>query len=199
MERKNVWLIPVTFLAALNRETSAFIPLMFLLFNIDFNHLRIPNKKILQIFSACVMVFMIAYVGTRWYYGLREYHGINGIDTPLEFLKFNLTYGAFYPEMFGTLGFVFILALLRYKYWTNTLKIFFWLIVPFWFMFHVIMSQAMETRLFLVPQALIFIPALLYVIEFEIRKSQKRLVYTSRRKSEMVIGENGEAENRKSI
>lgn len=176
VNRKNIWIIPLTFIAALNRETSAFIPVMFLLFNLDFSNFRLPSRKVITVFSLSVLLFLAAYISPRVFYGIKEYHGINGIDTPFEFLKFNLTYGAFYPEMFGTLGFVAVIALLRYKYWNSTLKLFFWLIVPFWFGFHIMMSQAMETRLFLVPQALIFLPAALYVIEFEIRKASRRLV-----------------------
>lgn len=187
LQRKNIWIIPLTFVAALNRETSAFIPLMFLLFNLDFRNLRFPSKNVLTIFSISVLLFVSVYIGTRWIYGLREYQGINDINTPWEFLWFNLTYGAFYPEMFGVLGFGFVVALLRYNYWSHALKLFFWLIVPFWFGFHLIMSQAMETRLFLVPQALIFVPALLYVIEFEIRKSGRRLIVDSTEKVDEAL------------
>jgi hypothetical protein len=39
------------------------------------------------------------------------------------------------------------------------------LIVPFWLVIHMVKSTAMESRLFLVPQALIFIPAMLWLIE----------------------------------
>lgn len=190
IKKKNVWIIPLTFIGALNRETSAFIPVMFLLFNLDFNNLKMTRKNVLVVFSFSVFLFVSVYLGTRWIYGIREYHGINGIDTPLEFLRFNLTYGAFYPEMFGTLGFVAVLALLRYKHWNFALKLFFWLIVPFWFVFHIVMSQAMETRLFLVPQALIFIPALLYVIEFEIMNFDKRSSGDQEKEENQRIGKN---------
>lgn len=174
LEKKYVWLIPVSFVAALNRETSAFIPLMFLILSLNLKKIELPDKKVLIIFFTCIALFLIAYTVPRFYYGMRQYHGINNLDTPLEFLKFNIGFGSLYPELFGTLGFTFLLVILRFNRLSRELKLFFLLIVPAWFMIHFFKSQAMETRLFLVPQALIFIPSLLYLIEREIKSSRLR-------------------------
>ena len=70
----------------------------------------------------------------------------------------------------GTLGIVPLIAICWFRKWPFFLKAIGVLIVPFWILIHLFKSMAMETRLFLVPQALIFIPALLCLIEYEIRK-----------------------------
>lgn len=158
------WVILVTFFAALNRETSAFIPLMLL---IPFTTKESKEKKQKLIaFGLSGLVFLIAFLGTRWYYGYEPAVGINGMTSPLDYLTFNLTFLRLYPLLIGTLGIVPILVLLNLGKLNHPyLKAWFWLIVPAWFVIHFLKSNAMETRLFLVPMVLIFVPAFLWMLE----------------------------------
>ncbi len=164
------WIIPITAVAVLNRETSGFIPFMLMLSAFDFRHFRLKDKKRLMYGIISLLVFGILFVGVRWYYGLRPYEAIHDIDTPWEFFRFNILFFNMYPQLIGTLGIVPLLAILGFRRWPFFLKAIGLLIVPFWILIHLFKSMAMETRLFLVPQALIFIPALLCLIEYELRQ-----------------------------
>jgi hypothetical protein len=51
-----------------------------------------------------------------------------------------------------------------YQTWPRALKIFFWVVVPAWFGVHFFTALVAETRLLLVPLALVFIPGALFGI-----------------------------------
>lgn len=167
---KPVWIIPLTAVAVLNRETSGFIPFMLMLSAFDFRSFRLLRKDRLWIGLIALGVYLVLFVAVRLYYGSRPYEAIHDIDTPWEFFLFNIRFFNMYPQLLGTLGIVPLIAVCWFKKWPFFLKAIGLLIVPFWILIHLFKSMAMETRLFLVPQALIFIPALLCLIEYEIRK-----------------------------
>ncbi|HEY9007937.1 hypothetical protein [Ohtaekwangia sp.] len=164
LHKKYYWILPITFFAAVNRETSGFIPLMvvapFLLFD---RSMLTKDKWIITLSS--LAVFAAVFVSIRLYFGFREAEGIHGMRSPLAYLKFNLTFFRMYPQLFGTLGLIPLITLFGFRRLPLMLKSWCLLIVPFWFVIHLAKSTAMESRLFLVPQALIFIPAMLWLIE----------------------------------
>lgn len=164
------WIIPLTAVAVLNRETSGFIPFMLMLTAFDFRKFRLVRKDRLWIGLVALAVFILLYIAVRLYYGPGHYQAIHGIDTPLEFFLFNIRFFNMYPQLIGTLGILPLLAIFWFKRLPFFLKSIGILIVPFWIIIHLFKSMAMETRLFLVPQALIFIPAVLCLIEYEIKK-----------------------------
>lgn len=165
---KKIWILPLMIIAAFNRETSALIPFMVIISAIDFKNFKIKEKNGLYIGLGALFVFLLVFVSLRIYYGMPASTGIHGMNSPIEFLKFNLTFFRMYPQLFGTLGIIPLLVILRFNLLSPPLKMFFLIIVPIWFIIHFVKSQAMETRLFLVPQALIFIPAILQIIEKEV-------------------------------
>ena len=172
----NRWLVPLTFIAALNRETSAFIPLMLIIYHLDTNNKSINQAKaVLTIASLCIIIFLIVYISTRLIFGVPGYHGINNLSSPTDFFVFNISFGSLYPELFGTLLILPLLVLLYFKKLSVFHQKLFLLIVPVWFLIHFFQSQAMETRLFLVPHALIFIPAFLLLIENELKSTYLKL------------------------
>lgn len=164
------WIIPLTAVAVLNRETSGFIPFMLMLTAFDFRQIRLERKERLWIGLAALGVFIVLFFAVRFWYGSRPYEAIHGIDTPWEFFLFNIRFFNMYPQLIGTLGIIPLLGILWFKRWPFFLKDIGLLIVPFWIVIHLFKSMAMETRLFLVPQALIFIPAVLCLAENEIKK-----------------------------
>lgn len=164
LDKRYTWLIPLTVVAALNRETSGFIPLM-LLFPVSLRNLRTISHRKLVIAGLSLVLFTLVFVLVRWYFGYRPAVGIHGMSTPSEFLVFNLTFLRLYPLLIGTLGIVPLMVVFGLRKLPPVLRSWFWLIVPAWFTVHFLMSTAVETRLFLVPQALIFIPAFLWLIE----------------------------------
>lgn len=158
------WIIPIILLAALNRETSGFIPLMLLApFSLNFG----PGFRSRLIISAISLaVFAVVFFGVRYAYGFRPAVGIHGMNSPADFFVFNVTFFRMYPLLLGTLSIIPLVVVLNLGKLPVILRHWFWLIVPFWFVIHLVMGTAMETRLFLVPQALIFIPALLILIDY---------------------------------
>ena len=156
------WIIPITFFAALNRETSGFIPLMLIAAFVKTGDLT-RNKW--TIAGLSFGLFALVFISIRLLYGFEKAEGIHGMTSPLDYLSFNLGFFRMYPQLFGTLGVVPIVALVGFRRLPDILKKWFWLIVPFWFLIHLVKSTAVETRLFLVPQALIFIPAMLYLAQ----------------------------------
>ncbi len=157
------WIIPVIILAALNRETSGLIIFMIAAAFIGTREGMSKNKWIITVVS--LVSFAAIFMLIRSYYGYEEAKGIGGITSMKDYVKFNFTFFRMYPQLFGTLGIVPIIAILGFKRIPFVLKRWFWLIVPVWFFIHFVKSMAMETRLFLVPQVLIFIPAALLIIE----------------------------------
>lgn len=165
---KALWILPLIVIAALNRETSILIPILLAGCAIDFTNKKIANRQNIKIAVWSLVFFMIIFISLRLYYGMPSAVGIHGMQSPLEYLKFNLTFFRMYPELFGTLGIIPLIVILRFKSLNNYLRTFFFLLVPVWFIIHFLKSTAVETRLFLVPQALVFIPACLKIIEKEI-------------------------------
>jgi len=158
------WLVPLTFIATLNRETCAFIPLMVLIpfFRKDV----IDRRKRLIVAGLSGIAFLAAFLGTRWYFGYQPAVGINGMTSPLDYLTFNVTFFRLYPLLIGTLGIIPLIVVLNFSKLRHLcLRRWFWLIVPAWFAIHLLKANAMETRLFLVPQVLIFVPAFLFLME----------------------------------
>lgn len=164
IKEKLIWIIPLTAVAALNRETSLFIPFMVLAPFIPNQIRQVPKKNLLVVVGA-LMVFAIVFILVRVYYGYQPPTGIHGIANFLDYLKFNLTFFRMYFELAGTLTFLPVLVLLFSKHLPELLRKWFWLICPTWFAIHLAYSTAVETRLFLVPQVLIFIPAFLWLVE----------------------------------
>ena len=163
------WIIPLTAVAVLNRETSGFIPFILLLTAFGWRPFRLKDKKRLGYGVAALLLYFLLFVGVRWYFGLRPYQAIHAIDTPWEFFRFNILFFNMYPQLIGTLGIVPLLAVIGLRHWPPFLKGVGLLIVPLWVLIHLFKSMAMETRLFLVPQAFIFIPALLCLVEHELK------------------------------
>jgi hypothetical protein len=157
------WIIPLTAIAALNRETSGFIPLM-VLAPFTTNLAAIDRRKIV-VAAASLVVFAIVFFSVRWYFGFQPAVGIHGMTSPSEFLMFNLTFFRMYPLLLGTLSIVPLVVIFHLAKLPVLLRHWFWLIVPFWFVIHLVKGTAMETRLFLVPQLLIFIPSFLLLID----------------------------------
>lgn len=157
------WMVPLTALAALNRETSGFIPLMVLVpFTLRLREISRPAALVACLSMA---VFVIAFIAVRVHYGFQPAVGIHGMTSPMDFLMFNLTFLRMYPLLLGTLSIIPIVVIFNLAKLPVILRHWFWLIVPVWFVVHLAKGTAVETRLFLVPQVIIFIPAFLLLVD----------------------------------
>lgn len=162
MDGKFAWLPLLMIPAAFNRETSALIPLMLAAF-VFFDRDQ-PNKvKSALIHSTVgIIVFIFIFFGLRSYYGEQEFLTADGYYPGVGLLVLNITRWVTWEQLLITLGLIPFLAVLGYSSWPRVLRIFFWMTVPIWFGVHFFASLVAESRLFLVPQALVFIPGLLF-------------------------------------
>lgn len=168
LHHRPVWLIPLMCIAPLNRETSGCIPMMLLFSAFVFQpRWQWPSRKTLLIVAATLLLWVAIVGGLRLIYGMRPYIVPTAGKKPiLPLLMFNLTWWRTWVFLFATLGLVPLMALLSWNAWPTTLRRFFWAVVPVWFPAHFALAHAPETRLFLVPQVLIFIPGALLGLRY---------------------------------
>ncbi len=150
--------------AAFNRETSVLIPIMLAAaFYCD----RAPDagrRRALIAAAAGLAIYAVVFFGLRVYYGKQEFLTADGYYPGLELLWLNIRRTVTWEQLLVTLGVVPLVALLGYRWWSAPLRIFFWVVVPIWIGVHFVAALVAETRLMLVPQALVFIPGALLAV-----------------------------------
>ena len=162
LKGKYIWIVPITLLAALNRETSGLIPFL-LLVSVFMLH-KGSLRKVIPVFIVAFAVYVAIFVGLRLFYGKQELVVQYDLYPGLKLFAYNLFRSETWRQLIGTLSIIPIVALIGYKKWPLQLRIFFWAIVPIWFLVHAFTAIMAETRLFLVPQAMVFIPGALYCL-----------------------------------
>jgi hypothetical protein len=124
------------------------------------------TRKVWMIFGASLAIYGVIFVGLRLAFGEQgsslPYHHYPGLDM----LQHNLGRLVTLEQLFAVLSFIPILALIGYRKWPVHLRVFFWVIVPVWLVVHMFAAIMAEGRLFLVPQALVFIPGVLFLAQW---------------------------------
>jgi hypothetical protein len=160
------WLIvPITLMAALNRESSGFIP--FLTAGVAYMRYREgkPASSVIKSALLAALVFVAVFFGLRWFvYGPQEMVDVYGMSRGYELVTYNLGRVTTWIYVFGTLGVIPIVAISAIRRWPPTLRAFFWILAPAWFVLHVLICIIAETRIFLVPHAIVLIPGALFAI-----------------------------------
>jgi hypothetical protein len=151
------WIIPLTALAAINRETGILIPFLLLSSAVELRPKISIDKRRVYIAIAGILIFSLLYVGIRIAYGPRPFDHMH--EPGLNQFLANLTDPFTYYSWLATFLFFPILALLRWKSWPSILHRFFWVLIPIWIVVHSFTSVLAEARLFLVPYAVVIIPA----------------------------------------
>jgi len=161
LQGKFLWIVPITLLAALNRETSGlipFLPLSVSMFVLPKESLR----KIMPVFVISFVTYVAIFVGLRFLYGSQELIIPYGHRPGLDLLQYNLFRWVTWRQLIATLSIIPVVAIFGFRNWPMQLRVFFWVIVPIWFVIHAFGAVMAETRLFLVPQAMVFIPGALF-------------------------------------
>jgi hypothetical protein len=160
---KFFWIAPITLLAALNRETSGLIP--FLLLSVSMCALpKTSFRKVIPVFVTSFATYIAVFVGLRLFYGSQELLIPYGHHPGLDLLQYNLFRLVTWQRLIATLSIIPMIAIVGYQRWPLQLRVFFWVIVPIWFLIHAVGAVMAETRLFLVPQAMVLIPGALLSI-----------------------------------
>jgi hypothetical protein len=181
-----LWIIPLTIVGSLNRETALFIPVLY--FFSFFKWTDWPslgkliknNAQVISITSSSVILFFAIFVSIRLYYGLQPVSTWR-VSAGLPMLKLNLFSSVSiktYMELYGVMGFLPVWTILIYSKMNRHLQTFFVVLVPIWFGIHFTSAIAYQTRLFLVPTLLVLVPAVLENLEHYYRESKKEILDT---------------------
>lgn len=174
-QKNPLWLLPLTLIAALNRETSLFIPILYFVSQMQvpltswkiWEGLRWPQKKTWFITAACLALFAIVFVSVRSYYGYQAPQ-IWKVPSGLPMLKLNLFSAVAVKnvfEIYGVLGILPVIAIAWFAKANNLYQKWFLVLVPAWLLVHLVAVVAYQSRLFLVPLLLILIPMLLQIVD----------------------------------
>jgi hypothetical protein len=160
------WIIPLTFVGALNRETIGLLPVMTLAAGITFSpRMRIAPDH-LRAGPIALGLYFVVFAGLRLWFGSRGWvlHPDGAVQGPSLFV-YNLTFDRTWLHLAGTWGILPIIAIFGHTSWPPVLRTFFWSLVPAWIGIHFVLSAVAETRMMLVPFVILFIPAALWVIQ----------------------------------
>jgi hypothetical protein len=176
------WIVALTVVGALNRETSVFIPAIFFFAKADWSALPsfrktfFSERKVFWVTACATILFLAIFFSIRAYYGFRPLETWRvGPGWPM--LKLNLFSASAvktYMEFFGVFAFLPIWAIFVLKRADARLKILFYTMVPAWFALHLYSAIGFQTRLFLVPTILVIIP-----IVFEYIDRKDAVLHTS--------------------
>jgi hypothetical protein len=164
LANRPLWMIPLMIFAALNRETSGLIPFLALALIIPWS-VGAKNRKVIAAAAISLVIFAVIFAGLRLMYPNQPISVPHGQHMGLELLRYNLFRALTWTQLFATISIIPALALLAYRNWPAPLRIFFWVVVPLWLLIHPFTSVMAETRVFLVPQVLIFIPGALFLLK----------------------------------
>ena len=171
------WLLLLIPLAALNRETSMLIPFLYFISNMDFSgfrftkfnlsSIRFPKSSVWIMTTLMYVIFFGVFISLRLYYGYGEPQ-IWKVPSGLPMIKLNLF--SFvgiksYFEMLGVFSVIPFIILYKFRSFPLLLRVWFLAIVPIWFAVHFYTVVTYQTRLFLVPAIMIFMPMMLWLIE----------------------------------
>ena len=153
------WVVAITFVGALNRETSVLIPVMLLGVHVCCQSQSNVRRDALRVACVSLGVYAAVYLGLRWYFGGRAWDG----PTPgFALLMENVGSVRTWAYFAGTMGLIPLLSLALYRVWVVSLRRIFWVMVPAWFVAYFLCGVVWETRMFLLPQVMVFIPGVLF-------------------------------------
>ncbi|MCF6287491.1 MAG: hypothetical protein L3K26_20255 [Candidatus Hydrogenedentes bacterium] len=162
LHRRYEWLIPITVLAALNRETSGLLPVMALVCAVPLFHAARQDHDLRRNAVIALGLYAAIQIALWLNFGVREWVVHPSGATPgLSMLHYNLGNDAAWGHVAGTLGIVPLLALLSYRSWHPLLRPLFWAVAPAWILIHLFCAPLDESRVLLLPQVLVFIPGML--------------------------------------
>lgn len=166
LENRVTWSLPLTLLAALNRETAGLIPALVLATAWGRKEGRIhADSRRVVIAGVGFALYALTYGVLRLALGPREMMQPYDHHVGLDMLWFNLTSSYTYVFGFSMMSVVPFMALYFWKTWPEILRRFFWALVPAWLGVHLLFGALQEARLLLVPYVLVILPAALLALQ----------------------------------
>lgn len=162
LSRKYYAVVILTIFAALNRETSGLIPFLMMAAIVEEDHNRGLGKFVPALLAAGL--FAGIFFALRWVFPGRPIYIPYKHPPGVALLLYNLTRQFTWDQLWRTLGFVPLLGLAFVSAWPRLWQRFLLILCPAWFAVHAFGSVMAETRLFLVPASLVFIPGALFML-----------------------------------
>lgn len=162
LKQRDAWIIPVTFLAVLNRETALLIPLLLGAARMaDHRESNQSLRTTVWTVIAALAAGAAAYAAVRLWYGptQREF-----VPPGLAYLTFNLKRPQTYLYLALTLNVLPVLAWIGWRQTARMVRYIGLIMLPVWVLVHMFISAWAETRLLLVPLSVVVIPAALYAV-----------------------------------
>jgi hypothetical protein len=157
---REAWIPVLMFPAALNRETSGLIPFLVLAHGF-------ARGEVTQRDGALAGISLGIWVGIfaalHLAYPAQRLIVPEGASLGWPLFAYNLRRALTYVQLLAVLGIVPLLAFAGWARWPRELRAFFWALVPAWVVIHAFAAVVAEARLFLVPQALVFVPGALFL------------------------------------
>lgn len=168
-----VWVIPVVAMAALNRETSILIPLLMVAG--EWRRRPVPpvSRYTLALSAVAVTLFVAEFFGLRAFYGARPLFEPYGVSPGLDLVFANVLNWQSWFQLILSFGIVPVLSLFGLRSAPTVLRNIWVLIVPGWIGVHLALAVIAETRLFLVPMALAFVPCALFLVTTSVGRGFK--------------------------
>ena len=168
------WLVPITAIAALNRESSILIPYMALAFAVRWEPRLTLDKAIAAPAFAALALWCVLFVALHVSLGSRPWalHE-SGAAPGFSYLQYNLTNPAAWEHGFGMLGILPLLALLSWRGWAAPLRPIFWGLVPLWCIGLLFCAPLDQSRVLLLPQVVVFVPGVLCGLSYWRERQEK--------------------------
>jgi hypothetical protein len=159
-----IWVVAITAFAALNRETSGLIPFLVIFYGVWSSSKQDSRQWLIRLGITSMVVYVTCFVAVRVYFGQRELVLGYGHGPGVDYFMYNVSRYITYVQLFATLGLLPFMAIASFRLWPMSLKAFGWAIVPIWLVVHPFVGIIAETRYFLVPLAMVFIPGAFFGI-----------------------------------
>jgi len=104
LKHRIFWILPISVIAALNRETSGLIPFLLLAIVLESGWDRSTLKKVVPIFILALASYGAIFIGLRLAYGKQEFILADGYYPGLDLLKYNLFRSETWVNMISTLS-----------------------------------------------------------------------------------------------
>lgn len=156
------WIPPLAAAASLNRESAFFIPLIYLACRADcISGDKKEKSKIFSVFILSLGISAVIFFGLRRVYGWASLKHCWGNRAGLDTAVFNLTHSLTWAKLMWTVNILPLLCFFTWRNWPRRLKRIGILIIPAWIIAGFCYQWLSETRLILVPLALLFVPGAL--------------------------------------
>lgn len=157
LRRRYAWLLPLALLAAANKESSLLLPVLLL-------GAGPPTRERGRLLAACFAGQLAVIALIRIGIGPQPLISAEGHTPGLDLLGYNVGRAVSWAQLLLCFGVVPLVAVSAWREWPAVLRRWCgWLVLP-WLGAHFVLAIVAETRLLLVPHALVFLPAALIAV-----------------------------------